>query len=164
MATPRLTAEERWERFQDQLEWRGECLVWTGRLDRHGYGRCGRSALAHRYAYEHEHGPIQAGVVIDHLCWTPACVNLDHLRATSQAANMRNRGGANRQNRSKVRGVSWSAATNKWRGRVMHERKEYHAGVFDSIEEAEAAVIKLREVLHGEDAGRSRRPETKGEE
>lgn len=43
---------------------------------------------AHRVAYVRANGAIPDGMVIDHLCNTPACINPDHLAATSQRVNV----------------------------------------------------------------------------
>lgn len=64
-----------------------ECTLWTGRLDRKGYGRVGRGSLAYRVLWEQTNGPIPAGMVLDHICRTPACVNLNHLRVVTVAEN-----------------------------------------------------------------------------
>lgn len=70
------------------------CHVWqraTGYLTYGTYGSLGKRPLrmAHRVAYESVHGPIPKGLVIDHLCRVPACVNPDHLEAVTQARNIR---------------------------------------------------------------------------
>jgi hypothetical protein len=71
------------------------CWIWQLALNNHGYpcvgGSTGRQlrGLAHRLYYERVHGPIPAGLVIDHLCRVPACVNPDHLEAVTQAENCR---------------------------------------------------------------------------
>ena len=51
-----------------------------------------RQMLAHRYAWEFLVGPIPEGLVIDHLCCFPRCVNPRHLQPVTQAVNME-RGG-----------------------------------------------------------------------
>ena len=48
-----------------------------------------RNMFAHRFAYERLVGPIPDGLQIDHLCFTPSCVNPDHLEAVTQSANVR---------------------------------------------------------------------------
>lgn len=58
----------------------GSCLLWTGSLNNKGYGKIG-DRYAHRVTYELARGPIPAGLELDHLCRTPACVNPDHLEA-----------------------------------------------------------------------------------
>lgn len=63
----------------------GSCWPWTGGNDgRWGYGHVWLSSdrpsvKAHRLAWELAHGPIPAGMVVCHLCDTPACCRPSHL-------------------------------------------------------------------------------------
>jgi hypothetical protein len=69
-----------------------ECIVWPRFLDKDGYGRVwidGKSALAHRVAYEIARGEIPLGLTIDHLCRNRACINPAHLEPVTQVENMR---------------------------------------------------------------------------
>jgi hypothetical protein len=43
---------------------------------------------AHRVTYVLAHGPIPAGLTVDHICEVPACCNPDHLRAVPHRANV----------------------------------------------------------------------------
>lgn len=67
------------------------CWEWTASR-RNGYGQFGVSAdaivPAHRFAYEYLVGPIPEGLVIDHLCRNPACVNPRHLEPVSSGENV----------------------------------------------------------------------------
>lgn len=63
------------------------CLTWDGHRNPAGYGRW-RQQLAHRLVYEIEVGPIPDGLVIDHLCREPACVNPQHLEPVTQLVNL----------------------------------------------------------------------------
>ena len=73
-----------------------ECWLWQGKVDRDGYGIIvdrGRSLRAHRVMYELKVGPIPTGLVLDHLCRVPRCVNPVHLEAVTSAVNvLRGRG------------------------------------------------------------------------
>lgn len=69
----------------------GDCQIWDGARSGRRYGGLGRGAerrLAHRVAYEQAHGPIPAGLEIDHLCRNPLCVNPDHLEAVTHRENV----------------------------------------------------------------------------
>lgn len=79
-------------RFAAKVEKTSECWNWTGAKVSAGYGELnisGRPAYAHRLAYEHFVGPIPAGLVIDHLCRNPSCVNPAHLEAVETRENTR---------------------------------------------------------------------------
>lgn len=66
------------------------CVEFEGCRDVTGYGRIRRNGklhMAHRWAYEQEHGPIPDGLVIDHLCHNRGCINVEHLEPTTREAN-----------------------------------------------------------------------------
>jgi len=67
------------------------CWIWTACVDKDGYGQVtinSRSYRAHRVSYESRFGAIPDGLVIDHLCRQPSCVNPDHLRAVTNRENL----------------------------------------------------------------------------
>lgn len=68
------------------------CWPWQAKLTAAGYGQFwpshGVGVYAHRWAYELAHGPIPAGLDIDHLCRTPACTNPFHLEAVTHRENV----------------------------------------------------------------------------
>ena len=68
------------------------CWEWIGTKTRNGYGKkqfAARTWLAHRWLWSMILGPIPEGMVIDHTCSNPGCVNPRHLRVTTQAENVR---------------------------------------------------------------------------
>lgn len=77
------------------------CWIWTGRRSARGYGQWylqGRGIAAHRVAYEAVVGPVPAGLVLDHLCRTHACVRPSHMEPVTQRENvLRGEGVAARQ-------------------------------------------------------------------
>ena len=94
MTTNCAVAVPAYERFSRHVDTSGECHVWTGALNSKGYGlfwyvdgdrRCSK---AHRFSWEHEHGRISAGLVIDHLCRNRACVRVDHLELVTPRENI----------------------------------------------------------------------------
>lgn len=93
-ALPRLTREEKiWKRVDKNGP--GGCWIWTGALDKKGYGefsesrRTGKVRGAHRVVYELVKGEIPAGLVMDHLCRIVRCVNPDHLEPVTHTGNVR---------------------------------------------------------------------------
>lgn len=83
----------------------GGCWLWTGHRNRDGYGQFKitgaagrhRTVRAHRWAWQHHHGPVPSGLTLDHLCGRPACVRPDHLEPVTNAENLRRRHARRRQ-------------------------------------------------------------------
>jgi len=70
------------------------CWLWIGAKNREGYGLFGargRMMSVHRLAYIWEHGPIEEGLQIDHLCRQRNCVKVDHLEVVTQEENLMRR-------------------------------------------------------------------------
>lgn len=68
------------------------CWLWRGALTERGYGllRDGRRRVrAHRAFYQELVGPVPDGLVLDHLCRNPSCVNPGHVEPVTQAENIR---------------------------------------------------------------------------
>lgn len=72
------------------------CWLWTGPLDRDGYGTVyadGKTRRVHRYVYEQLVGPIGARQVLDHLkddrgpCKHRHCCNPAHLQPVTVEVN-----------------------------------------------------------------------------
>ncbi|MFJ4166312.1 HNH endonuclease signature motif containing protein [Microbacterium sp. NPDC089698] len=85
------TVRQRLDRYSRQD---GECIVWTGRRNYHGYGQiqiAGRAIGAHRAAFEASNGPIPDGLVVRHTCDNPPCINPDHLLIGTVADNNRDK-------------------------------------------------------------------------
>ena len=80
------------ERFWSKVEiGEGGCWRWTGDNKNGGYGMFafdGRKQFAHRVAYKVLQGPIGDGLVIDHLCRVPCCVNPSHLEVVTHKVNI----------------------------------------------------------------------------
>lgn len=101
---PRGTALERFELLVNKegpvkKHELGPCWIWTGKPDLRGYGRIANDAgtydMAHRWAYKQFVGPIPEGLVLDHLCVNPPCVNPAHLEPVTHRVNILDRGVTN---------------------------------------------------------------------
>lgn len=80
------------DRIMQRVERSGECWLWTGHLDRYGYGQISvnnHREKVHRAAYEAFVGLIPDGLVIDHTCRVRRCVNPAHLEPVTHAENVR---------------------------------------------------------------------------
>jgi hypothetical protein len=148
----RPTVEERFWASVNKTE---TCWLWTGApCARGGYGTLNvnggtghRPRYAHRVSYELANGPIPEGKQIDHICHTPLCVNPEHLRPVDHKQNGENHQGALITSKSGVRGVYWHKGARKWTGQVGHNGVRYNAGLHESIADAEASVVALRNKL-----------------
>jgi len=70
-----------------------DCWPWRGHLNNKGYGQiysleAGREVLAHRAAWELEHGSIPDGLRVLHRCDNPPCCNPSHLFLGTQRDNI----------------------------------------------------------------------------
>lgn len=145
------------ERFWSKVDKTGECWLWTALCNHDGYGRFkyeGKMVYSHRLAYEWVYCEIPEGAQVDHRCHTRNCVRPEHLRLATHAQNQQNRRGANSDSATGIRGVGWHKQARKYYARVKLSGKMYSAGYFDTLEEAEAAVIaKRRELFTHDDYG-----------
>jgi len=88
--TTPFTEEERRAAFWAKVDKTDTCWLWTGAIDRGGYGRTApKNRVAHRISFEWERGPIPSGLQLDHLCRVRNCVNPDHLEPVTSRENSR---------------------------------------------------------------------------
>lgn len=148
------------ESFAARTERRGDCLIWTGALNSDGYGCIAINAVnfgAHRYAWERANGPIPDGMFIDHMCYTPACVETSHLRLATHAENLGNRSGANSNSISGIRGIS-REESGTYLARI-DRRGSRHQERHPTKAEAVAWLEAKRDEIYGEFGGRLINPQ-----
>lgn len=111
----KMSLEERIE-SKSMPEPNSGCTLWIGTLNNFGYPMIGSrefgTQLVHRLNYTLKVGPIPDGLVLDHLCRTPACINPVHLEPVTYAENSR-------------RGATGSKKACK-RGHVFDEANTYY--------------------------------------
>ena len=131
------------------------CINWAGSKSATGHGvigGTGRSNLAHRYSWEQANGPVPEGMILDHACSNPSCVNVEHLRLADKSSNGANRTGAEAGRKYHLpRGVYPSL--NKYQVKIQHRGKQYYLGTFETVEEAESASQQARAEFFKEFAG-----------
>lgn len=134
------------ERFWEKVDRSDGCWTWTAHIGAEGYGRFminGVPRLAHRVSYERTHGPIPAGIEIDHMCHNRSCVNPAHLRQATRSLNAQNLIRARIDSGSKIRGVR-QQPSGRWTAEAQVSNTRHYLGRFDTAEEAEAAVVNFR--------------------
>lgn len=82
-------------------------------------------------------------MVVDHINHDTLDNRKVNLRVLSRSENRQNLNVFSKTS-SGVRGVHYHKATKKWQGTVTKDGKRMFYGLFDSIEEAEVAVIEAR--------------------
>lgn len=104
------------------------CRLWAGTKMESGYGLIkirGRAFLAHKHAFVLVRGEIAPGMVINHLCYQPACVNVEHLEACTQRANLLHGRGVASRNAKKTHcpaGHLLSGSNVRWINGGKHRR------------------------------------------
>jgi HNH endonuclease len=80
--------------IEDQAFPENDCMIWTASRARSRNGNGGgtfsadgKTVMAYRWAYERYRGPIPEGLVCDHLCRDPMCVNPDHIEIVTRSEN-----------------------------------------------------------------------------
>ena len=79
-------------RFLSKIKQVGSCWEWQTERNKQGYGRFwdgSHKVSAHRFSYELFRYDIPEGLVIDHLCRNPICVNPSHLEIVTNDENIK---------------------------------------------------------------------------
>ena len=70
----------------------GDCILYTGALDKYGYGKFtigSKHVTAHRASYELLVGKIPQGLLILHSCDNRSCIRPNHLRPGNPIDNVK---------------------------------------------------------------------------
>jgi hypothetical protein len=137
------------DRFWPKVDKSGDCWTWLAAIDKAGYGRFSlnsKPAYAHRVSFEIAYGPLELGSTLDHRCRNRSCVRPEHLRSVTPKQNTENRS-RRTWGVSGARGVTRARTAGRWKGLVKHFGKIHYVGTFDSVAEAEIAVVAKRNEL-----------------
>lgn len=121
----------------------------AGRVGFYGYIGVGifyKRYPAHHLAWLHTYGAWPSDK-LDHINGDTADNRIANLREASQAENCQNTRPRNNST-SKYIGVNWDKNQLKWKSRISVGGKCYYLGIFDSEEEAYAAYLEAKAVLH----------------
>lgn len=133
-------------RFQRNIKLEGDCWIWQGQLNNKGYGcisENGKRQYVHRWSYEHYVGPVPAGMMVDNMCHTPACVNHDHLRLATPSENTRNQRPELVRAVSGFKHVRQTSNASTYFVSLHADGKTYVERGFRTIEDAHTAAKRL---------------------
>jgi hypothetical protein len=105
--------------------------------------------LIHRLIYIYFNGEIPPGMYIDHIDGNSFNNNIENLRLCTLSQNQYN-SKKSKANTSGIKGVSWNIEKKKWKCKCLVNRKPYHLGYYNDINEAKLAVENFRKLHHGE--------------
>jgi hypothetical protein len=136
------------ERFWRRVQKAGpdECWLWTGPLNRGGYGRMqwtssGHQHQAQRIAWLETFGPIDDGLVVCHSCDVPACCNPAHLFVGTAAENVADRQRKGRHSRGEAH---YAARLTESDVRFVLTSKDTHTALAKSLGVSVSAIAGIR--------------------
>lgn len=108
------------------------CWEWRGAIQSKGYGSvgvsAGKTALAHRVAYELTYGEIPKGMHVLHKCDNRRCVNPAHIFLGTNKDNVRDKVQKGRQAKGEKNGRSKLTYKQIDAIRYMHKTGRYSSG------------------------------------
>jgi hypothetical protein len=84
------------------------------------------------------------GMQVDHINHDTLNNTDQNIRVITQAQNLQNQRGSQKNSKSGVRGVNWHKHMKKWVAKVKVNRKFVYLGYYHDIEEAERVVKEAR--------------------
>ncbi|WP_010219512.1 MULTISPECIES: HNH endonuclease [Pseudomonas syringae group] len=107
----------------------------------------GLEIKAHRLAWFIAKGQWPDSM-IDHINGDPSDNRIENLRDVSQKVNSQNLRRHMSNSTTRLLGVTWHKARSKWQATIKHEGKNKYLGLYDTPEEASAAYISAKRLLH----------------
>jgi hypothetical protein len=108
-----------------------------------------RTVYVHRAVWILTYGAIPDGIEIDHVNGNPEDNRIGNLRPCTRSQNCQNMK-IRKDSTSGVKGVFYDKANDMWRGCVSFNKQRHYVGRFKTLEDAQAAVVNARALLHGE--------------
>lgn len=148
------SAEARFVARVDPTVGLDSCWPWMGTIGRKGYGQLsvggkygGRTVLAHRMAWEREHGPIPDGLQVCHACDCPPCCNPSHLFLGTSADNQHDKAAKGRAPRGEANpaAVLTVAEVHSIRAAVAAGTTYTQAGADHGVSRTTAKLIATRQ-------------------
>ena len=104
--------------------------------------------MIHRVVWTMFNRQMVKGEDIDHINGNRGDNRIENLRLCSRADNLKN-AQRRKDNTSGIKGIGFHALSKKWRARISIDGKQIYLGLFNSLEEAECAIVKVRAKAHG---------------
>lgn len=105
-----------------------------------------RRYYAHRLAWLYVHGEFPP-LWIDHVNRVRSDNRISNLRLSGPMENAQNRP-ILATNKSGIAGVNWHKVTGKWTAQISVGKKKIYLGVYDSLDDAEAARVAAKKHYH----------------
>lgn len=108
----------------------------------------GKSYYSHRLAWFYVHGvwPNQ----IDHINGNKSDNRIVNLRSVNIQQNAQNKTKAQKNNDSKILGVSWHKKAKKWQAHICIYKQRKYLGLFECVKDAEKAYKNEKEKINYE--------------
>lgn len=128
----------------------------AGNLTRKGYILCSvknATFCAHRIIWEMHHGPVEPGMVLDHINNKPYDNRIENLQQLTNSDNLKKRK-INKNNTIGYKGVTFDKVAQKFKAQIGLNRKTINLGLFKTPEEAHAAYKNAALFYYGPELAR----------